>query len=454
MTDRRDTLSRRTFLGASAASAGLLNAGMFNAALASPMQASEALQLANESRDELVALLARMIRIRSHTGETAEAAQAVVADYLSALPYRVESTADRPSHFENHSEYMPPSPPSDGPFINVVGHPNSGNGKNIALFAHIDSHTVAEGWSTDPYDPVIRGGRMYGLGTSDDKGGVAAMLVAASLLAKNGGAAPIVISHHGKGGGSRGSLPVFDRMQKAGTDIDAVLYAHPAETGRGLTDIKNVVRGVLDVTLTVEGWRGEQLEIGLPDSSLWSEAGDALGACMRLIEHLRNGVLSGADVNVGKLSAGDRIGSVPEDALAEIRILFDDDHSWEDLLAAMQEEVREFEAGQPSGEESFKVALTMPGRRSNAGAVDWDAPSTVVLRDSIEAVTGSAPRSYPNHYGGDIRFPIRILNAPAFGIGSLGGNFYGPDEWVDLDDLVNLVAILMLTVSGWASLNA
>lgn len=453
MTDRRNKLSRRTFIGASAASAGLLNAGMLNAALASPMQPSEALQMAKGSRDELIALLSRMIRVRSHTGETAEAAQAIVADYLADLPYRVESTADRPSHFENHSEYMPPSPPSDGPFINVVGHPKSGNGKNIALFAHIDSHTVTDGWSTDPYDPVIRDGRMYGLGTSDDKGGVAAMLVAASLLAEAGGPAPIVISHHGKGGGSRGSLPVFDRMKKAGTDIDAVLYAHPAETGRGLADIKNIVRGVLDVTLTVQGWRGEQLEIGLPDSSLWSEAGDALDACWQLISHLRNGVLSDVDVNVGKLTAGDRIGSVPQDAHAEIRILFDDDNSWEDLLAAMQAEVSEFAANQSASDASFKVTLKMPGRRSNAGAVDWEAPTTVVLRDAIESVTGQAPKSYPNHYGGDIRFPIRILGAPAFGIGSLGGNFYGPDEWVDLDDLVNLVAVLMMTVSGWASIS-
>lgn len=241
-------------------------------------------------------------------------------------------------------------------------------------------------------------------------------------------------------------------MREAGEDIDAVLYAHPAETGRGLADIKNVVRGVLDVTLTVEGWRGEQLEIGLPDSSLWSEAGNALDVCWRLIERLRQGVLRDVDVNVGTLSAGDRIGSVPDRARAEIRILFDDDTAWEPLLAAMQEEVAAFRATLRRGRGTFDVTLDMPGRRSNAGSVPWDAPTTRVLRAAIEDVTGSAPKSYPNHYGGDIRFPIRLLGAPAFGVGSLGGNFYGPNEWVDLDDLVNLVAVLVTAVSGWASL--
>ena len=35
-------------------------------------------------------------------------------------------------------------------------------------------------------------------------------------------------------------------------------------------------------------------------------------------------------------------------------------------------------------------------------------------------------------------------------IGSLGGNFYGPNEWVDIDDLAKLTAVLVETVNGWS----
>jgi di/tripeptidase len=38
---------------------------------------------------------------------------------------------------------------------------------------------------------------------------------------------------------------------------------------------------------------------------------------------------------------------------------------------------------------------------------------------------------------------------PAYGIGSIGGNFYGPNEWVDVDDLVRLVAVTIQTMRGW-----
>lgn len=35
---------------------------------------------------------------------------------------------------------------------------------------------------------------------------------------------------------------------------------------------------------------------------------------------------------------------------------------------------------------------------------------------------------------------------------SLAGGFYGPDEWVDSDDLVRLVAIVMVCADRWAAL--
>ena len=41
---------------------------------------------------------------------------------------------------------------------------------------------------------------------------------------------------------------------------------------------------------------------------------------------------------------------------------------------------------------------------------------------------------------------------PAFGVGSIGGNFYGPDEWVDEDDLVRLAAVVIDTTRSWAAL--
>lgn len=441
-------ITRRAFQQTSAlAAAGLVSAPRRLLAQ-SPVQ--DTLERAEARRTELVSLLDTLVGIRSPSGESAEQAQDVVMSYLGGLPYSVEPSADVPSRLSDHPEFMPPNPPGDGPFINVVAVPRVSRPAPFGIFSHIDTESVYDGWSTDPYAMTRANGRLYGLGTADDKGGVAAMLVAAAILAEQGAPLPTVMSLHGKGGGSRGSLPVFERFARRGTRFDAVLYSHPAETGRGLADVKNVVQGSLDLTLEVTGWRGAPLEMGGPESAPYETGGDAVRATWGLIERLRETAFAGQLVNAGEFAGGDRVGAVPETARARIRVLFEGDTTWRELLAAAQEEMDAFLGALP-GDPGYTGTITQDGLATNFGAVDWNSPAAQGVREAIADVTGTAPNAYPNHYAGDIRYPIRLLGAPAFGIGSLGGNFYGPDEWVDEDDLVRLVAVIVETIRRWAA---
>lgn len=442
---------RRQFVKAAGLAA--LSTGSFMPAHAA-LPSDRALSLAESRRDELLDLLQQLIRIRSLSGESAEAAQAVVKDYLSELPYRIEETADRPSRYVDHVEFMPPNPPSDGPFINVVGLPADGS-RAHAMFSHIDTHLLVDGWETDPFTPVIRDGRMYGLGTGDAKGGVAAMLVAAAALAEAGEPLPVVMSLHGKGGGSRGSLPTFERLKQANSPLKAVLYVHPAETGRGLDDVKNEVQGVVDLALEVKGWRAPPMEIGSVDSSSWEEGGNAADVMMQALRRLRDITYEDVKLNVGILDGGDRAGSVAADAKVVFRLKFGGDHSWRGLLEAGGEELGRIQASLPAAAsgERFELSLEPVGYRTNPGIADWESPESRVLRDAIAGVTGRPPDAYPNHYAGDIRYPIRLLGVPAYGIGSLGGGFYGPNEWIDIDDLVRLTAVCIQSLSGWSALD-
>jgi len=260
------------------------------------------------------------------------------------------------------------------------------------------------------------------------------------------------MSLHGKGGGGRGSLPVFERISKTNHNIGAVLYVHPAETGRGLEDIKNAVQGIADLQLHITGWRGTPLEIGSVDSAEWKDGGSALDRCMELIDLLRNTVFKDVLVNIGIMEGGDRIGSVADRATVTFRLKFEGTHTWKALLTEAEKAIDEFLKSNATAENTYKAELKSVGYLTNPGASDWERPESKVLRASINDVTAKAPVAYPNHYAGDIRYPIRLLNVPAYGIGSIGGNFYLPDEWVAIDDLLKLVAVLIDTLNGWHKL--
>jgi acetylornithine deacetylase len=53
----------------------------------------------------------------------------------------------------------------------------------LVINGHMDASIPDEGWTHDPYDPWIDGGRMYGAGITDMKGAVAAMAVATKAAA-------------------------------------------------------------------------------------------------------------------------------------------------------------------------------------------------------------------------------------------------------------------------------
>ncbi|MBL1224281.1 dipeptidase PepV [Enterococcus sp. BWR-S5] len=54
---------------------------------------------------------------------------------------------------------------------NYAGHIEYGEGdETLGVFGHMDVVPAGDGWDTDPYEPVIKDGKIYARGSSDDKG--------------------------------------------------------------------------------------------------------------------------------------------------------------------------------------------------------------------------------------------------------------------------------------------
>ena len=61
---------------------------------------------------------------------------------------------------------------------NIIGSLHGENKRTIIFNGHLDTKPAGEGWDTDPFVPMTKDGRLYGLGASDMKGGIAAILAA------------------------------------------------------------------------------------------------------------------------------------------------------------------------------------------------------------------------------------------------------------------------------------
>ena len=63
---------------------------------------------------------------------------------------------------------------------------NKENEKEIGILSHIDVVPPGDGWKTDPFEPVVTDGKMYGRGTIDDKGPMVAALYAMKAVKESG----------------------------------------------------------------------------------------------------------------------------------------------------------------------------------------------------------------------------------------------------------------------------
>jgi succinyl-diaminopimelate desuccinylase len=116
-------------------------------------------------QDEAVALLRRLVAVRSYPGEEA-AAQRLVAAWLA------------------DNGLVPELQPTANQQPNVIARVANGHGPTLLLNGHIDTVLAVEGWESDPWEGWIEGDRFYGLGAADMKCGVVVNMLVARELAR------------------------------------------------------------------------------------------------------------------------------------------------------------------------------------------------------------------------------------------------------------------------------
>jgi len=152
----------------------------------------------------------------------------------------------------------------NGRVVPTAGHPlvlaewlGAEGAPTVLVYAHYDVQPVGEAsaWRTPPFEPIIRDERMYGRGTSDDKGPMLAALGAVERLLEERGSLPVNVRVLLEGEEEIGS-PSLEPALLAHRDAlqaDVAISADGAMWSAEQPSLNVAARGMLAVEVSVRG---------------------------------------------------------------------------------------------------------------------------------------------------------------------------------------------------------
>ncbi|MDN5899462.1 MAG: dipeptidase [Brachybacterium sp.] len=138
----------------------------------------------------------------------------------------------------------------------VIGRNPAAEGRpTVLLYAHHDVQPTGavEEWSSAPFEPVERDGRLYGRGAADDKAGVMAHVTALRLVGEELAADGIGVTVFVEGEEEAGSptFRPFIETYRERLEADLIIVADSANWAVGTPALTTSLRGVVDLVVEV-----------------------------------------------------------------------------------------------------------------------------------------------------------------------------------------------------------
>lgn len=178
----------------------------------------------------------------------------LISERLARLGFVSEVIDSGPDHFRVRNLWSKRVPTISGQNETAV--------KTIVFAGHTD--VVPTGplneWSSDPFVPTERDGKLYGRGASDMKTSIAAFIVATEEFVASNPDTPLAIAllltSDEEGPALDGTTIVIETLRERGETFDWCIVGEPTSVNATGDMIKNGRRGTMSGKLTVKGVQG------------------------------------------------------------------------------------------------------------------------------------------------------------------------------------------------------
>ncbi len=356
--------------------------------------------------------LTRELMSRASVSPTDGGCQALMCERLSAIGFTIE-----PLRFGNVDNFWARRG-SSGPVFCFAGHTD------------VVPPGPLEEWTTDPFEPAIRDGMLYGRGAADMKSGLAAMVTACEEFVarhpKHRGSIAFLITSDEEGPSVDGTRRVVEVLKARGESIDWCLVGEPSSEDVLGDTLKIGRRGSLSGRLTVHGVQGHIAYPQFADNPIHALA-PALTELAARVWDQGNEHFQPTSFQMSNIASGTGAPNViPGELKARFNLRFSTEQTVETLQSTVQEILRRhgvkysldwFISGLPF--------LTVPGTLSQA--------ASRAVREEL----GVTPKLSTGGGTSDGRF-IAPMGAQVIELGVVNSTIHKANEQVKVEDIARL----------------
>ena len=300
-----------------------------------------------------------------------------------------------------------------------------------------------EQWSSDPFTPTERDGKLYGRGASDMKTSIAAFVVAVEQFLAAQPDAPLniafLLTSDEEGPALDGTVVVCNALKARGERLDWCIVGEPTAVKQTGDMIKNGRRGTLSGKLTVKGIQGHIAYPQLARNPI-HELAPALAELVGIEWDRGNDFFQPTSWQVSNLHAGTGAGNIiPGQVVVDFNFRFCTESTPESLQARLQavltKHALDYELKWTLGGLPF---LTPPGSLVDA------------VRAAIRAETGLEPELSTTGGTSDGRF-IAPICPQVVELGPPNASIHKIDEHIALADIEPLKNIYRRVLENLAA---